>query len=70
MIMIWGIILENKFTDQLSQLQSGKIDKIEVTHSEFMDFLSVWNLRSDCKFFRGQAQHGRHTTYVYDTTVV
>lgn len=33
MIMIWGIILENKFTDQLSQLQSGEIDKIEVTHS-------------------------------------
>ncbi len=70
MIMIWGIILENKFTDQLSQLQSGEIDKIEVTHSEFMEFRSIWNLRSDRKFFRGQAQHGGHTTYVYDTSVV
>ena len=68
--MIWGIVLENKFTDQLSQLQSGEIDKIEVTHIEFMEFLSVWNLRSDRKFFRWQAQHGGHTTYVYDTTVV
>lgn len=62
--------MENKFTEQLDQLASGQIDKIEVTHSEFMDFLSVWNQRSDRKFFRGHAQHGGHTTYVYDITVV
>lgn len=54
------------FSKEMDDLIDGKINKIELTREEFLDFRSCWIERKDRDFIVGHAHHHGGVTYYYE----
>jgi len=53
------------FTQEIKDLQAGKLKEIQVEKEELMKFREAWLVAEDNKKIVGKAGFGGFTTYVY-----
>ena len=55
----------DKYTTILEQLKEGKIQQVEITKEEFLDFRSILTSHKNFKNYRGEAKQGGNIIYTY-----
>ncbi|MFJ8066516.1 hypothetical protein ACIQYS_18110 [Psychrobacillus sp. NPDC096426] len=55
----------NSYEEKMNMLQSGDIDKLEISKADFLSFREVLVKREDFKHFSGIAKQGGEIIYTY-----